>query len=669
MAGELAVSFVLKLNDQGSAAAARALQTVTRALKETETVAKTSSQAAISAFQKLGSSREVLGIRSEKAIQNEIRQTEAAYKRLATSGQASARELGRAQDAMRQKVAGLRRELDGVKDSAGGAGRALQTATGAVAAVTAAKMVVQDPVRRTMDYSMELAHTSNVMFSGRSVAERIASKQQINDAVMAGVRAAQGTVTREAALAGVKAIASSGEFGNDPRAVFGLLPTVTRAAGANNASVTDIANVAIRARQNMGLTNAERVLDMSAQGGIEGAFELRDQAKWLPQQMAYAERTGLKGEEGFATIIALNQMSTRTAGTTDEAGNNVKNFLAKVNSPDTAADAKKMGIDLSGSLAAAQAKNVGGVDAFLNLLEQTAAKDPRISKLRAEAKSAKGEDLVANLKAQEGILAGTAVGKWMQDMQALGPAVAVLGDRDKFNEIRSNVLAARGTNADMLPVISSEPAAKAQLAAAEAANNMQNALNNVNPLIGAAADGFSSLSKEFPTLAAAVTGTKLGVEALGAAALTAAGAVALLGGGKAAGGALGTVLDKGKGALGAAGGLLSRVAGPAAAVTGAFGVGYGVGTVLNYGINGAISWATGRDNSLGGLIYDMTHGDELKKNASPPVSMSFQDMQRAPRGREGGATVPFRIENVTYLDNRVVAESVNEYNARQASRN
>lgn len=529
MAGELAVSFVLKLNDQGSAAAARALQTVTRALKETETVAKTSSQAAISAFQKLGSARELLGIRSEKAIQNEIRQTEAAYKRLADSGQASARELGRAQDAMRQKVAGLRRELDGVKDSAGGAGRALQTAAGIVGAGAAAKMVLQDPVRRTMDYSMELAHSANTLFAGRSVADRIAGKQQINDAVMAGVREGKGGVTREDALAGVKTLGASGVFGDDPRAAFAMLPTLTRAAAANNASVTDMANIAIKARETMGLTDAGRILDMSAQGGIEGQFELRDMAKWLPQQMAFAKRAGLQGEAGFATLVAANQLSMTTAGSADDAGNNLKNLLSKVNSADTANDLKKMGYDLSGSLAAAQAKGVGGLDAFLNIAEQVAAKDPRLVKLGEQAKTAQGVDRQANLAAQIGILQGSGLGKIVQDQQAMSALVAILNGRGKFEEIRGKTLGANGTNDDLLKVVADEPGAKAQLAAAEAANNMQNALNRVNPLLGVAADGFSSLSKEFPELAAALSGGALAAGALTAAAFAAAGALALLG--------------------------------------------------------------------------------------------------------------------------------------------
>lgn len=651
MSGEMAVSLALKFKDQGSALATQAFNKIKQELKGVGEAAKSSSAAAVASFQKLASAREILGIRSEKAIQNEIKQTEAAYSRMAHAGIASARELGRAQDAMKNKVAELRREMEGVKTSAGGMPRALSVAMGAAGAYQAGKMVLQGPISRTMNYSMELAHASNTMYAGQSVAGRIAAKADINNAVMAGVREAKGGVTREDALAGVKTLGASGEFGDDPRTALAMLPTLTKAAAANNAGVTDMANIAIKAKQTMGLTNTGRVLDMAAKGGIEGQFELRDMAKWLPQQMAYAKRTGLQGEMGFATLVAANQISMNTAGSSDEAGNNLKNLLSKVNSADTANDAKKLKIDLSGTLAAAQAKGVGGLDAFLNLTEQVAAKDSRLVKLREQAKGAKGGDLRANLAAQQGILEGSAIGKIVQDQQAMAALVALLNGRLKFNEIRDKTLSASGTNDDLLQVIADEPGAKAQLAAAEAANNMQAALNNVNPLIGLAADGFSKLSQEFPTLAAALTGGGLAVTALAAAATAASVALMLLPG---AGGSSGV-----PGLPGVAGKALG-FAGKATGVLGAFGLGYAGGTVLNAGINKGLSAFSGEDTSLGSLIYDLTHGDAIKQNNSTMPSgggMSFQNSQQ-----------PLRIENKIIISGQQVATSTNEINSRTANR-
>lgn len=602
MSGELVASLVLKLNDQGSAAATRALAAVTRATKETGDVAKSASAVAISAAKRTADAREILGIRAEKAIQNEIRQTEAAYQRLAESGKAGARELARAQEAVREKVGRLRQELDGVKQSAGGAGSALTRAMSVAGGLAAGKAVLQGPISRTMNYSMELAHTSNTLYANKSVAERIAAKSEINDAVMRGVRGNGGT--REQSLEALKTLANSGEYGNDPKAAYALLPGVMRAATATGTDPTLMANIAIKAKQSMGLTNADRVFGMAAKGGIEGQFELRDMAKWLPDQMGSAASAGLRGEKGFATIVAMNQMAMRTAGTTDAAGNNVKNFLAKVNAPDTAADAKKMGIDLSGTLAAAQAKGVGGVDAFLNLIELQMAKDPRLVKLREQAKSATGADLKENLNAQIGILEGSAIGKWLQDRQALSGAVPLLNDRARFNEIIGNTFNEKDTIGAFHPVVAAEAAFQAQQAAAESANAMQNALNGVNPLLGSMAGGLGKMMEQYPALAAALAGTTLAVGTLGAFAATAAISIGLLGGKGMAGAAVGMIPAGAGAALGTAaiwaGGL--GLAGYA---------GYAAGGLANDGINAFVkSESLGKNDSLGGLLYDMLHREK-----------------------------------------------------------
>ncbi|KOP35249.1 hypothetical protein AFK69_00055, partial [Xenorhabdus sp. GDc328] len=58
--------------------------------------------------------RETLGVRAERAIQREITRTIASYNRLARSGTLSIAEQSRAYDAMRQRVAALRNEMQGV---------------------------------------------------------------------------------------------------------------------------------------------------------------------------------------------------------------------------------------------------------------------------------------------------------------------------------------------------------------------------------------------------------------------------------------------------------------------------------------------------------------------------------------------------------------------------
>ena len=657
MSGEMAVSFVLKLNDQGSGPATQAMQKILRAMKEVGEVAKSASSTAISAFQKLANSREILGIRSEKAIQNEIRQTEAAYQRLAASGQASARELGRAQDAMRGKVSELRRELDGVKTSAGGIPATMRVAMGAFGAYQAGKMVVAEPVKQTMAYDRSLAHLSNTAFAGQSMDARKTGMRTLDAAIVSAVRTGGGT--RESAMGTLDKLVASGAF-SDINEATRLLPVLTKAGTASNADPMQMADIAIRAKQTFGLKDTGLALDQAMKAGQLGGFELKDMAKWLPQQMGMARQSGLKGEDGFKTLLAANQAVAITAGTKDEAGNNLVNLLAKINSQDTAHDAKKLGIDLPGTLAAARGKGVNSLDAFVNLTEQIVAKDKGYVSLREKSKNATGDEKKATYESMGDILQGSAIGKIVQDRQALMALVGIMNNRGYMNDVRGQLDNAQGTTNDAFGLIAETPSYKAEMLAAESANNLQTALDRVNPLLGMAADGFSSLSKEFPTLAAAVSGTKLGVEALGAAAFVAAGSLALLGGGK--GGVGKTVIDTvkrvlpGSGALGAA----------------------GIAALPALAMWGVTEWAGDPNDTMGSSKRDKSNVETIQGWGSSLSKMlgylgfnkeaEFEAIRKKNQGEVEEPTQPQVVRVEVDVKNGNIVASVNEANARNAQR-
>ncbi|NHX33633.1 phage tail tape measure protein, partial [Escherichia coli] len=83
-------------------------------------------------------------------------------------------------------------------------------------------------------------------------------------------------------------------------------------------------------------------LDMALKGGQEGAFELPDMAKWLAQQLSAANSVGMNGLDDFASIVAANQAVVSTAGTNDQAGNNLMNFLLKLNSRELGTAAERI---------------------------------------------------------------------------------------------------------------------------------------------------------------------------------------------------------------------------------------------------------------------------------------------------------------------------------------
>lgn len=646
MSGEMAVSLALKFKDQGSALATQAFNKIKQEMKGVGEAAKSSSAAAVASFQKLASAREILGIRSEKAIQNEIKQTEAAYNRMANAGIASARELGRAQDAMKNKVAELRREMEGVKTSAGGMPRALSVAMGAFGGYQAGKMVLSEPIRQTMGYDRALANLSNTAFAGQSMDARRGGMRTLDAAIVSAVRAGGGT--REGALGTLDKLVASGSFDEIGDATR-LLPVLTRAGTAANADPSQLADIAIRAKQTFGLKDPGLAMDQAIRAGQLGGFELKDMAKWLPQQMAMARQSGLQGDDGFRALLAANQASAITAGTKDEAGNNLVNLLAKINSQDTSNDAKKLGINLSGALAAARGKGVNSLDAFVNMAEQIVAKDSRYAALRTKAKTSSGDEQKQTYSAMGDIIQGSAIGKIVQDRQALMALVGIMNNRDYMNGIRGKLGNAQGAADDAFGLIAETPSYKAEQLAAEKAIAMQVALDKVNPALGSFADGLAGVMREWPVFSGAVSGATLALTALA----MAAGGAALPG----------LLLGRGGAGLPGVAGVAGKAlgfAGKATGVLGAFGLGYAGGTVLNAGLNKGLSAFSGEDTSLGSLVYDMTHGDAIKQNNSTMPSgggMSFQNSLQ-----------PLRIENKIILDGRQVATSTNEINSRTANR-
>ena len=110
-----------------------------------------------------------------------------------------------------------------------------------------------------------------------------------------------------------------------------LLPTLQKAAVGTGASTEDLAQIAISAMQQFDISEDKigEVLDKAVAAGQAGNFELSDMARWLPKQMAAGKAAGLSGMNGLEALLMANQQARVTAGSEDEAGNNLSNLLVK----------------------------------------------------------------------------------------------------------------------------------------------------------------------------------------------------------------------------------------------------------------------------------------------------------------------------------------------------
>jgi len=636
------LSLVMRLRDMASRGFNLAQRDIQAGIAKTEK-ATAGLTRTVFQYHKARDAAAVLGIRSERDIQREIQRTEASYNRLARSGSLSLREQARAAEVMRNKVRELNNEMG--KYSLGQrAMRGLQTGAAVGAGVMAGGYVLSRPVGQTMDYGMRLAQMSNTAFNERDTLGRIMGKRELNTAIVNAVR--HGGGTREGAAGALDTLIASGAM--SAKDSMGMLPSLMRASTASGADAGELAQIGIRGMQTMGIKPSEmgKILDMAITAGQEGGFELRDMAKWLPQQMAAAKLSGMSGTAGMAKLLAANQASAITAGTKDEAGNNLVNLLAKINSRDTATDAKRLGIDLSGTIAAARGKGVDALDAFVGVVDSVVAKNGEFQALQAKLKTASGSDRRTILESQADILQGSAIGQLVQDRQALMALVGIMGNRDYMAGVQQKTLGGLGAAEKNYAVIAEEAGYKTQQAANEKAFATQNAFENLTPLVGAVADGFSAIAKEYPNLTAATVAATTALTALA----VSAGAASILGGGK--GGMLTGLLAKGRGLVVGGGALATRaggallsgagvVAGSTVAAVGAAGaVGYGAGSLA---YNGGIKGTT-LDDRIGGTIATILSW------------LGNQESQRA-------------LEVNLHLDGEQIATVVNRRNSRTASRN
>lgn len=398
----------------------------------------------------------------------------------------------------------------------------------AVAGIAAGKAVLMPFVEPVLDYGVALAHMANIAYSDRPTAGRAEGKKELDAAIINSMRLGGGT--RETAVSALNTMIASGALSTD-EAKF-MLPAIVRGSTAANAVPADIAGIAIKGMQNFSFKKEElpTVIDMALNSANLGGFEVKDMARWLPQQMTEASKLGYQGKEGFAQLLSLNQAAYTASATADIAGNGVLNFLTKINAPDTQHDFKKLGINLTGSLSAGIAKGIDPMTSFSNLVDGIMKKDKAYQALEAKLKSAgsipgKLDVLEKQLLLQE----GTAVGKVLQDREARR---AYLGFRQRgaaFGEMTEKVLNhSVGLGDKNYELISAQTGYKRQQALNEEENAQTTALNKIGPALDMYYDRIVRNAKAHPALTAAIEGGKIAVTTLTAAAAGASVALLLL---------------------------------------------------------------------------------------------------------------------------------------------
>ncbi|MCQ9121197.1 phage tail tape measure protein [Rodentibacter pneumotropicus] len=549
---QMTLALALKAQDYASRVINQMRGNVNKMADEQQRHAQRTAQVTQKSYQSVQEAmraRERLGIRSENAIQAEIAQTIASYNKLKASGVLSARALAREAEATKRKIASLNTEMGKTTmgQRLGNIGRGVASIG---AGAMAGAMVMAQPMKKEMEYDRRLAMVSNTAFSDRNVAGRIEGKKELHQAVQRAVEIGGGT--KEEALGALDTMLASGAVKADT--AMNLLPTLQKAAVATGADTNDLAKIAISSMQQFGISEDQigAVLDKAVAAGQAGNFELSDMARWLPQQMAAAKSAGLSGMEGFEALLVANQQARVTAGTSDEAGNNLVNLLAKITAKETnerfqklkikGKDGKTHGIDFIKSMENEKKQGKNSLEAFSSIMDMVVGEDDRYKSLQAKLKTAKKEEQKALLAQMTNLVEGTAIGQIISDRQAL---MALLGIRNNVqlgSEVKKEVGNAEGAVDASHAVVQDTNSAKVENAKNALEFAQMEGMKGFNDALGEAATKIAEYAKTYPDLTATLTTAGTVITALSTAAIAASGALALLGA-KRSGFGLGDVAD------------------------------------------------------------------------------------------------------------------------------
>ena len=432
----------------------------------------------------------------------------------------------------------------------------------------AAAWMLKEPAKKTMDFDLRMRHMSNTAFAGESFAQRKEGAKQLEAAVNDAIRRYGGT--RESAANALDSIIASGVMNAEDS--MASLPTIQKYSTSFDAESEKMAAIALAGVQNMRVSpkRIDRLFEIAGKGGQLGGYELKDMAKMLPEQTSAAAKVGITGEEGFAHLIALNQVARTAAGTADIAGNNVVNLLEKLKSHDTiTAFRKNFDIDLNKEYKNGLLRDKDTLDVFLETIDKIVAQDKRFQKAKAEAaKAAKSGDKSAETWDKIGsVVQSSVIGNVVNDRQAGAALAAMISQREQMGEIRKQVLAAQGVGDDNFALVADSNSFKVNQLSNEKDIKTQAAFEPFNNGLGVASEKLVEFANAFPKFSTAVTGAGYGAAALGAAGVSGALFTKLTGGGGGLIGRAASIAGKAAGIAGKAAGTVGKLAGKA--VTGA----------------------------------------------------------------------------------------------------
>ncbi|KMS58870.1 hypothetical protein V473_10925 [Sphingobium cupriresistens LL01] len=206
-------------------------------------------------------------------------------------------------------------------------------------------------------------------------------------------------------------------FGLGARQATDMMTPIGRAATAYKAEIDDLGRATFAAHDNLKVPVEQtgKALDVMAQAGKSGAFEVKDMAQYFPELTASMQSLGSKGVPAVADLAAALQITRKGAGDSPSAANNLQNLISKINAGDTIKNFAKFGIDIPAAMKKAAKDGRSPIEEIVRLTQQATGGDQtKLSSLFGD----------------------------MQVQQALRPLMSAFKE---YQAIRTDALGANGT--------------------------------------------------------------------------------------------------------------------------------------------------------------------------------------------------------------------------------
>ncbi|KTC38021.1 phage tail protein [Pseudomonas sp. ABAC61] len=299
-------------------------------------------------------------------------------------------------------------------------------------------------------------------------------------------------------------------------------PVAAKFAIGQGSGGEDTAKMIQALEQNAKITDPkvmEQALEAVALQGQAGSFEASDMARWFPQLLAGMGKMEITGMDAVTQLGSMLQVQMKTAGGSDEAANNLKNWMEKIGSGEVVKAYKDVGIDYQASMATGIQNKKSTLESSFELaMRYIKATDPaKAAKMaEAQAKISKEADPAKAKAMLNALEQSLRTGDLFADMQVKAALMAYSQNRELYEQLKKDSLNAKGI-LDKNLAERRETSAQLWAETGQSINDGMRAVGDaLRPATDAVAKGIKTVAGSLTQLTEKMPGVVAGVTALGA---------------------------------------------------------------------------------------------------------------------------------------------------------